>query len=409
VVLASLSLLAAFALHAATGGREIAEDAPFLLGLARRPFVLFRSYVEARTGSNWGSFPPLLPLLFGAPIRPWNGLVSDFWTIRLGVLAWTALALLALERVLVRLEHVEPARVREALFAFALLPSTWGPAALLPQEESYVSLFALALYAAARAGRFRVVPALLVLTALSAKYFLLVLAVPLAFATPRPWRRLVAWGALAGGALAAYVGYHALRFDLLPIVSHRVAPTMSISVWGLLWHLGVQPALPIVSLSGVAGAGLAALAFSAGARARAIPLPYATAGALYLALLALPITAPAYVLWVVPLALICFARIPRARDRLALAGLMLAWSAGEWIANLSRGTALALAVDRGEARSAFAARMVELLGADFPFHGVHVGAIALVLASGAATVWLLWRAGRDEAARAPVRAGARAV
>jgi hypothetical protein len=255
VVLASLSLLAAFALHAATGGREIAEDAPFLLGLARRPFVLFRSYVEARTGSNWGSFPPLLPLLFGVPIRPWTGLVSDFWTIRFGVLAWTALALLALERVLVRLEHVEPARAREALLVFALLPSTWGPAAVLPQEESYVSLFALALYAAARAGRFRIVPALLVLTAFSAKYFLLVLAVPLAFATPRPWRRLVAWGALAGGALAAYVGYHALRFDLLPIVSHRVAPTMSISLWGLLWHLGVQPSLPIVSLTGVAGAG----------------------------------------------------------------------------------------------------------------------------------------------------------
>jgi hypothetical protein len=115
------------------------------------------------------------------------------------------------------------------------------------------------------------------------------------------------------------------------------------------------------------------------------------------------------VLWVVPLALVCFARIQQARARLALAGLMLAWSAGEWVANLARGTALALATERGEARSAFAARMVEWLGADFPFHAVHVAAIALVLASGAATVWLLWRAGRDEAARAPVRAGARAV
>jgi hypothetical protein len=407
--LATVSLLSACALDALLGGRELADDAPALLDLARRPFVLFSSYVETRTGTNWGSFPPLLPIAFGALVRPFAGLSGDFWAIRLGVLAWTGLLLVALAQVLERLERADASRTREALFVFALLPSVFGPVAFLPQEESYVALFPLALYAAARRGHGGLVPALLVATALAAKYFVLVIAAPLAFATSRPWRRLVAFGALVAGVLAAYVGYHWLRFGLTPILSHRVEPTMSISLFGLLWHAGLRPPLPVVSLAGAALAGGAAVAFSAAARARGVALPFAMAGTLYAALLTLSITAPAYVLWAIPLALVCYVRVADPRRRLALVALLVAWAAGEWTANLARGTALALASERGAAKSAFAARVVEVVGPDFPFRVVHLAAIALVLASGVGTLWWLWRAGVDDARAEPRAAGARSA
>lgn len=403
VALCGISLLSAGALHAVTGGREIADDAPALLDLARRPLVLFSSYIEARTGTNWGSFPPLLPLAFGALVRPWTAVASDFWAIRLGVLAWTAVLLVVLERVLARDPATSPSRTREALFVFALLPSVWGPVALLPQEESYVALFPLALYAAARTDRFARVPVLLVATALAAKYFVLVLVAPLAFATARPWRRLAGFCALAAGVLAVYVGYHFLRFGLTPILSHRVEPTFSISLFGLLWHAGVQPPLAVVSLAATALAAGAAVAVSAAARARGIALPFAMACVLYAGLLSLSLTAPAYVLWAIPLALVCYVRIADGRRRALLVALFLAWAAGEWTANLARGTAIALATERGATKSAFAARIVDLVGAQFPFGAVHLAAIVLVLASGVAIVCVLFRAGADEA-RAQARA-----
>jgi hypothetical protein len=401
--LVAIALVSSALLAEVTGGREFANDAPSLLDLGRRPFVLFSSYEATRLGPNWGSFPPLLPLFFGALVRPFAAVTDDFFAIRLAVLAWTALALIALEQVVDRVERAPRERVRESLWTYALLPSVWGPIAFLPQEESYVSLFALALYAAARTGRYWLVAPLLVATALSAKYFLLVLVAPLAFATPRPWRRLVGWSALVGGVLCAYLGYHWLRFGLVPILSHRVEPTMSISVWGLLWHLAVQPPLPLVSLAGTVLAGGAALAFSAAARARGLPLAHAMAGSLWLALLFLSLTAPAYVLWVVPLTLVCMTGIREARLRALLVVLLAAWAAGEWTANLARGTAMA--AGRGDAVGAIAARVVDLVGSGFPFAAVHVAAIAVVILSGALLTALLWRTGCEEARVQPLRAG----
>jgi hypothetical protein len=405
--LVGVSVVAAALLSAVTGGHEIADDAPSLLHLARRPLMLFSSYEAEGTGPNWGSFPPLLPVLFGVLVRPFDAVASEFWAIRLGVLAWTATLLLVLAAVLAREPRADAPRAREALLLFALLPSVWGPAAVLPQDESYVALFPLALYAAAVRSRHGLVAALLVATALAGKYFLLVLAAPLAFANARPWRRLVGLGALPGGVIAAYVGYHWLRFELTPILSYRVEPTMSISLFGLLWHAGIQPPLATVSVAGVALAAGAAVAISEAARARGVALPFAMAGTLYAALVLLSITAPAYVLWALPLALVCYVRIPDARRRASLAVLFFAWAAGEWTANLARGAPLALAGDRGAAKSAFAERIMNLLGADFPFGAVHLVAIALVVASGVATTVLLLRAGADEAAaRAlPVRPG----
>ncbi len=48
-------------LAAATGGREIGDDAPHLLDLVRAPFSLFGDYRAAGYSDTWGSFPPLLP------------------------------------------------------------------------------------------------------------------------------------------------------------------------------------------------------------------------------------------------------------------------------------------------------------------------------------------------------------
>lgn len=400
VVLAAISLAVSASISALTGGLDIADDAPRLLYLVRHPFALWSSYEQTGLGPLWGSFPPLLPPLFGLLVRPFSWVAPDFWAIRLGTLCWTGVIGVVLYRLLRDLEGVPERESRQALWLFALLPSVWAGTSALPEEEIYVAGYVLLLYAAARTGRWGWVPALLVLTALAGKYFALIVLLPLAFASPSPWRNAALWGALLVATLGAYVGYHQLRFGVAPILSYQLPPTSSISVWALLWNLGWQPPVRIVGPAGVVVTGLVSLGMSWLARRHGVPLRHSLAVTLYVALLFVATTFPPYVLWAVPLVLCCWVRMSSERQRVWLVVGMLAWSAGEWGQNFFRGVYLALRVERSEGKEIIAALTEAALGADFPYHAVHVAFLALTIASGLALLALLWNAGRDEARRA---------
>ena len=57
--------------------------------------------------------------------------------------------------------------------------------------------------------------------------------------------------------------------------------------------------------------------------------------------------------------------------------------------NLFRGVGLALATDRGVAKTAFATKIEPILGADFPYAGAHIACLVLVIAVGIGMVGLL--------------------
>lgn len=392
-------MLPALPLAALTGGREVADDAPELLRLVREPFALWGSYMETGLHRRWGSFPPLLPPLFGLPIRPLLGTIPDFWAIRVGVLAWGALAYVWLAGEVER-DHAGANAARTACWLFALLPSVWCAIALIPQEEIYVGLFALGLYRLARERLWGWIPLALAATALSAKYFLLILILPLALYSPLPLRNLVLWCAAGFGTLGAYVGYHLLAHGTTPILSHLLTPEGSISLWALLWYLDWLPRMELVPLLewvknfSILLTGLSVLALSAWARARGVPLAFALAASLFATLLLVSITFPAYVLWALPLALVCLARIGAARERAALAALLALWGVAEWGANFFRGVGFALAAERETGKEAVAAHAEAWFGAGFPYEGATIACIALVLASGAGIVALLLGAGR---------------
>lgn len=384
----------------AGGGREFATDASRLLVFARHPLVLWDSYENSGLGPSWGSFPPLLPTLFGALVYPWTLAFSDFWAIRLGVLTWTCLLLVGLWAVLAYLEKTPSRDVRSALWLFATIPSVWGAAGLIPEEEAYVSIFALGLFCVGRLGHWHLVGPLLLVAILAAKYFLLILLLPLAFASPRPWRNAVIWGGLVGIGLVAYIGYHQLRFDLMPILSYE-AETLHghLSVWSLLWELGVRPSDQAVAAVGVLGAGVMVAAWAVTARHIGIDLVFGMTVALYITLLTISRSWPGYVLWALPLALVCWARLPRSSIRVWVPVLMFAWSAGEWGSNLLRGVDRALSRGTGEGKGAVAARVEQLLGPDFPYYSAHVACVALVVGSGVALIVVLGRAGMRDAMR----------
>jgi hypothetical protein len=396
LVLAGISLAVSALVSSATGGQEIADDAPHFLEFARSPLVLWESYKASGMGSQWGSFPPLLPLLFGSPIRPWTAFLPDFWAIRVGVLTWTWIVGLGLLLVLVRVERLPRPGVRLAVWSFALLPSVWGAVAMIPQEEIYVAGFVLATYAAARTGRWGLVGWLLILTALAAKYFVLIMLVPLALASPRPIWNAGRWGAGVAAALLAYVAYHKLRWDLMPIWDYTLSPSGYLSMWSLLWELGVQPPVRLIGFLGTGLTSSGVLAMCLVAWRQGVPLPYMMAMTLYGTLLTISITAPAYALWAAPIALICVARTRDLRTRVLTLGLMVAWAGAEWGVNFSRGVALALGTPRGPAKSAIAAAAQRLLGEDFPFSGVQLALLFAISAIGLALVAVMWRGGLVE-------------
>ena len=382
-----------------TGGREIANDAPHLLVFAERPFVVWQNHVETGIGYSWASFPPLLPTLWGALIAPFTWVFDDFWSIRLGVLAWCAVALIALHAVLARTPGVDVSGHRLALWTWALVPSVWGSVGMLPQEESYVSLFVLGAYFALATGRESWIPWILVATALGAKYFALIVLVPLAFTTDRPIRNGVVWGAAVGAALGGYLLYHELRFGEMPIVDYYLDPSSSISLWALAWNLGFQPDAQIISQLAVLLTGGAVGLYCLAARQLGVPGVFHTAGGMYVALLTISTTYPAYVLWGLPVALVALAQMHAPRDRFVTIALMLAWAAAEWGANLARGVALALRADRTEGKEAIGRAAESVFGPDFPWYDVHLAFLFLAAGSGVALAAQYFAVGRREGRR----------
>jgi hypothetical protein len=394
VVLIGISLALSLAVFTLSGGKEIADDVVRLAGFAREPFVLWGNYKAAGLSDRWGSFPPLLPLVFGSLVYPWLRVAGDFWGFRLGILSWSVVALFALYLVLKREREVSLERTRAVLLIFVLLPSVLGAIAFIPQEEVYVSLFCIGLYYAAKTGRRGLLFFLLVLAVLAGKYFLLVLAVPLAFDSRAPVRNLLRWGATCLALLGAYILYHRELFGLTPIASYVLDPGSSISLWGLLWNMGYMPPEGTIRILSLILVAAGVFFFSAAGRRKGIGLQFSMAGTLYITLLCLSITVPAYVLWVVPLTLLAVAVMRERRHVVwTVVGLFL-WGAGEWGANLFRGVRLALDTTRPEGKTAVAKAAERFLGAQFPYHRFHVACIALVVAAGLLLLCVLWIAGK---------------
>jgi hypothetical protein len=394
-ILVTTSLALSLAVFQLSGGREIGDDAAKLIRFARMPFVLWGDYRAAGLYDTWGSFPPLLPLVFGAPVSPWLAVTgSDFWGFRLGILSWAVVALITLHLVLKGEKGIPGARPRSALFVFAVLPSMLGAIAFIPQEEIYVSIYCLALYYFARNEKWTVVFFTLVLTFFAGKYYLLALAVPLALASPRPARNFLLWVGTTGVLLAAYVSYHKILHGLAPIVSYAVEPDWSVSVWALFWNLGGRLDLQVIRVLPLGLLAVLIPAFCIAARRRGLSLVFSMAGTLYITLLGLSATGPGYVLWNIPLVLICIASMRDVRKRVAMIVLLFLWGAGEWGANFFRGVKLALDSEREAGKTAIAALAERFLGGDFPYHASHVACIALVVAIGLCQLYILWEAGR---------------
>jgi len=395
ITLVVLSMALSFLVYRLSGGREIADDVRVLVRFAREPFVLWGNYGAAGLSGTWGSFPPLLPLVFGALVRPWLMGVPDFWGFRLGILTWSAVVLFALYFVLRREKGVSRGRKHFVLIVFALLPSVLGAISWIPQEEIYVSLYCLALYAAAAKGRWTLVFALLVLSTFAGKYFLLVLAVPLALQSRSCVRNLALWGGTSLVLLAAYVSYHKVIHGLTPILSHTIEPGWAVSIWALIWNLGFTSdprTIEVLSLGSIA---VAVFAFCIAGRRSRIPLVFLMAGTLYITLVGLSIATPAYVLWNVPLVLVCISLMRVRRHIVWAVAFLFLWGVGEWGANFFRGIKLALDTTRPEGKAALARLAERFLGRDFPYHAFQIVCIALVVASGLVQLRVLWAAGRD--------------
>jgi hypothetical protein len=383
------SLALAAALAALTGAREVGDDAPHLLELVRSPWILFGPPGESGLPATWQSFPPLLPPLFGLAVRPWLALAPDFWAIRLGALLWAVAALAATDRFAAALEMPEDRR-RPALWLFALAPSTLAATALLPQEEAYVALFALAPVAAAAAGRYGLAAALLAAAVLAGKVFLAGLALPLAALAPRPLRegaRLAAAVVLAEGG---WLALQAARFGAVPLLGYEIDPATSVSAFALLADLGLSPGPEVTrALSGILTvAGIAGISWAA--RLHGLPLLPTAALCLLVPLLTLSIAMPPYFLWSLPLAALAIAGM-EGRARRRAAAVVVAWGALAYACKVLSGVALAAASPRPGGKGAIAELAFAAVGRDFPFRTLRTALLGALLGLLAALLVLLWR------------------
>lgn len=211
-------------------------------------------------------------------------------------MSWTAALFLLFRFLSFRSPDIPERRARAALWLFAVLPSVWAPVALIPQEEAYVAIFSLLLYAATLGHGWGLLTLLFPLTALAAKYFLLILVLPAAFLSPTPVRNAARWSALSVGLLGAHVAYHRVLWGVMPILSYVLEPTMAISVWGLMWHHGVPLSPERIGPLSVFLTVAAGLLLVVPARLRPSDPARAFAIVLCAALLTLSICTPGYIL-----------------------------------------------------------------------------------------------------------------
>ena len=218
------------------------------------------------------------------------------------------------------------------------------------------------------------------------------LAIPLAFASPTPFRDVLRYAAPPVAALVLYVAYHHLAHGLLPILSYSLDASPSLSVWGFLWHLGVRPPVSGLMPASVLLCVVSVACFCGAARRSRLELPFVISGSLVLTLLTLSVSLPGYVLWAVPVMMVCWTRIQRGKRRAQLALLIGIWGVAEWAANFFRGVGRNLELDL-EGKTALAERAANLLSVEFPFHALHLLSIGLVLGCGGLLILLLWREG----------------
>ena len=183
-------------------------------------------------------------------------------------------------------------------------------------------------------------------------------------------------------------------------MSYRLDPVAAISVWGLLWHAGVQLPSEIAQPASVLACGLGVLGVSLFARQRGIPPVFSMAATLYLTLLTLSIATPGYDLWAAPLALLALPRMGRRGERVGLVALLGGLGLAAWGANFARGVLQNL--DRAEPGKAAIVRLAEeILGAGFPFSALHTGCLVATTTITLALTVLLLRAGVGAATAAP--------
>jgi hypothetical protein len=380
----------AAALALATGGREVGDDAPHLLELTRNPWILLGP-PSAALPATWRSFPPFLPPLFGLLVRPFDALASDFAAIRLGALAWGVLLVTATARLggAIGLSRDES---RRALWLLALSPSLLAASALLPQEEAYVALFALALVAAAAADRPWLVAVLLAAAMLAGKLFLAALVLPLACHARDPLREVVRYGAAVAAAAGGWIAFQAWRDGSAPILGYAIDPATSVTVWAALSGTAVALDPAAVRLLSGAATVLGIAAVSGWARLRGLPLLHTAALGLLVPVLTLSIAMPPYLLWSLPLAALALAAAP-ARVRLAGFALAVAWGGVAYAAKLMSGVALAVETSRPGGKTAIAELVVAVLGPDAPFRGLRHGLVAGLALLGASLAIAIARAG----------------
>ena len=184
-----------------------------------------------------------------------------------------------------------------------------------------------------------------------------------------------------------------MAFGLRPILDHVVPYNSSLSIWGLLWNLGLELdpgrakalSLPIL--------GAAVLTAGFYADRKRLPLQHSFAVTLYITLAFLSITFPGYFLWNIPFVLICAAMAGTRRLRMMIISGAFLWGVGEIGANFFRGVHLALSAEGKADKSAIAGAAVRLFGEGFPWQALHTASLVLVLASGALTAWLIWKDG----------------
>jgi hypothetical protein len=388
-ILVVVSLTAIYLLDRLSGGNEIGDDVVTLTRLVRHPFALWGNYRAEGFSDNWGSFPPLFPALFSVLVAPWLAVAGDFWGFRIGVLSWTIVVLFVLDSLLARAPGIPEPRRRRLLLLFVLLPSVLGTIALIPQEEIYVSLFVVALYAAAAARRWSLMPFLLLLSIFAGKYFLLILALPIALYSPSPRRNLIAWSSLGVAALVAYVSYHRLAHGLMPILNHGTSPRSGISIWTLVWNVGVQPPLRLFTTCSLACVAVFAAVFCARSRRGGRPLVFTCAGTLVGMFALLSLASPGYILWAVPLLSVAIGLMKKKAHRAWSIALLVLWGVGEWGANFFHGVAFALGTDRPAGKETLASFAQRLFGSDFPFSLANVVFLALVFACAIGLLYLL--------------------
>jgi hypothetical protein len=238
-----------------------------------------------------------------------------------------------------------------------------------------------------------------VLSTFAGKYFPLILAVPLALQS-RSWvRSLALWGGTTLVLLAAYVAYHKALYGLTPILSNTIEPGWGVSIWALIWNLGLTGDPRTIEALSLGSIAVAVFAFCLAGRRSRVPLVFLMAGTLYITLVGLSTATPAYVLWNVPLVLACISLMRVRRHVVWAVVLLFLWGVGEWGANFFRGVKLALDTARPGGKVALARLAERFLGRDFPYHALQVACIALVVASGLVQIGILWAAGRE--ARVP--------